>query len=227
MRCIRRVPAWLGAVSLAFAALMPAAHAADVPNVPLGVTIPTALSATVSSATAHRGDPFTFVTTQDENLGGVSVPKGTRGVGRIADVSKAHKGHNGSVSLQADMLQLSGGRTVWVNIASGALRGHYANKHVIPYILPIPPLIFPGVVFTRTGDLILDAGAKFAVVTTAPRHALAPLVGGAAPAGPASPSAAGPARRAVSPYPTTSPVPSLVPSPAASTSAPPGPSASP
>ncbi|MBC5801101.1 MAG: hypothetical protein GIX03_06280 [Candidatus Eremiobacteraeota bacterium] len=192
MQRTHRVAAWLGAASLALAGLTAAAGAADVANVPLGITIPTALSATVSSATAHRGDPFTFVTTQDENLGGVAVPKGTPGVGRIAAVSKAYKGHNGSVSLQADMLQLAGGRTVWVNIAPSALRGHYANKHVFPYILPIPPLIFPGAIFTRTGDLVLDAGTKFAVVTIAPRHALAPLIGGAAPAAPAPVGSASP-----------------------------------
>ncbi|MDQ2909166.1 MAG: hypothetical protein M3R44_07440 [Candidatus Eremiobacteraeota bacterium] len=189
-------------MSVAFAAmaLLPfAAHAADVPNVPLGVKIPTALSATVSSQTAHRGDPFTFTTTKDENLGGVDVPQGTPGVGRIADVSKARKGHNGSVSLQADMLQLSGGRTIWVNIAPSALRGHYANKHVFPYILPIPPLILPGAVFTRTGDLILDKGTTFDVVTIAPRHKLAPLVGGAAPAAPVTPSPS------ASPQPSASP----------------------
>ncbi len=222
--CMRRfgiAPATLFAVAVAFGALTLRAGAADVPTVPIGVTIPTALSATVSSQTAHRGDPFTFVTTQDENLGGVSVPKGTPGVGRIAAVAKAYKGHNGSVSLQADMLQLSGGRTVWVNIGSGALRGHYANKHVFPYVVPIPPLIFPGAVFTRTGDLVLDAGTKFAVVTTAPRRALAPLVGGAAPAGPV------PSSPASTPFPTTSPVPLLPPSPAASASAPPQPSPSP
>ncbi len=177
------------------------AHAADVPNVPLGVTIPCALSATVSSQTAHRGDPFTFVTTKDENLGGIAVPSGTPGVGRIAAVSKAYKGHNGSVSLQADTLQLSGSRVVWVNIVSGGLRGHYATKHVIPYILPIPPVILPGAVFTQTGDMILDKGAAFSVVTIAPRHELAPLVGGAAPAGPIEP----PATDSPRPATTTSP----------------------
>lgn len=185
---MRRFTSPLIAALAAIAFLPLGARAADVPNVPLNVTIPTTLSATVTSQTAHRGDPFTFVTTKDENLGGVDVPKGTPGVGRIADVTKARKGHNGSVSLQADMLQLSGGRTVWVNIAPSALRGHYANRHIFPYILPIPPLIFPGAVFTRTGDLILDKGTAFAVVTITPRHQLAPLVGGAAPAAPITPS---------------------------------------
>ena len=224
MRCLRVGSAAFFAVSVAFGACTVTAGAADAPNapsVPIGVTIPTALSATVSSQTVHRGDPFTFVTTRDENLGGVTVPKGTPGVGRIAAVAKAYKGHNGSVSLQADMLQLPGGRSVWVNITSGALKGHYANKHVFPYIVPIPPLIFPGAVFTRTGDLVLDSGTKFAVVTTAPRRALAPLVGGAAPAGPV------PASPSSTPFPTTSPVPLLPPSPAASSSALPAPSPSP
>jgi hypothetical protein len=143
--------------------------------VPVGVKIPVVLSATITTQTARAGDAFAFATAREARLGDLVVPAGTPGRGRLASVVPAHDKTNGSLTLQADTLDLPDGRTIWVNVdASQPLRGHYADRHTKVGFLPIP--IFVGAVSTVSGNLILDAGTPFTVVTIPPRAAPAPLV---------------------------------------------------
>ena len=158
--------------------------------VPTNQFIPVALTQTLTSATAHVGDTFEFATTKDEKLGSLAVPKGTPGPGRLAVVRPADGKTPGTISIQADSLDLPDGSTVWVNVdPNSGPYGRLSNKHTKPLIYP-PVVIFS----TRTsGEMILDRGATFDVVTIVPRQSPAPLL--TAP-------------------PTPEPTPSPVPSPA-------------
>jgi hypothetical protein len=146
-------------------------------TVPAGSSIPVALTAPVTSQNAHVGDPFTFETTQDVKLGALDVPKGTPGHGRLAVVVPAQGKDRGQLALQADSLDLPDGDTVWVNIdTSKPPKGHLADKHTKPIFLPLPIGLGGGYTTTTSGNMILDKGTTFAVLTIAPRAAPAPLL---------------------------------------------------
>jgi hypothetical protein len=133
------------------------------------VKIPVELVTEINSATFDVGDRFEFKTTQDETLGDVVVPKGTLGHGRVSNLVRAENNHNGSVGLQTDSIDLADGTPIWVNIdPKVAVRGHYADKHTRFY----------GVAFGTdySGNMILDPGSPFGVVTIARRAKPAPLV---------------------------------------------------
>lgn len=153
------------------------AVAAPTPLVPTDVRIPVALTERVTSLTARVGDTFAFKTTKDERLGELTVPAGTPGHGRVAVVVAAHDRENGTLSLQADSIDLPTGPTVWVNIDTAkSIRGHLANRHSHLTIVPLPIGIVP---ISRTrvdGNLILEPGTPFTVMTIAPRSSPAPLL---------------------------------------------------
>jgi hypothetical protein len=147
------------------------AYAASV-TVPTNQFIRVALTSTLTSATAHVGDTFGFATTKDEMLGTLAVPKGTLGHGRLAVVRAAAGREPGALALQADSIDLPDGDTVWVNIdPNGGPHGRFADRHVRPGLSPIGL----GYVTSSTGDMVLDAGATFDVVTIPPRTVPAPL----------------------------------------------------
>jgi len=159
-------------------------------HVPLDSRIPVALTKQISSSTAHVGDSFTFATTKAVTLGTLTLPKGTPGHGRLADVRPAQGKTNGELALQVDSLDLPGGNTVWVNIdPSKPPHGHYADKHNRAVFLPLPILIGGSVTTTTTGNMILEQGTPFTVVTILPRSIPAPLL----TATPAPPPTAAPA----------------------------------
>jgi hypothetical protein len=166
------------------------------PLVPVDVRIPVELTTPLTSQTAHVGDPFGFKTTKDEKLGMLEVPAGTPGTGRLASVQPAHDKQNGSLSLQVDSLELATGTLVWVNIdPSRPPTGHYSDKHTHYYLLPLPIGVVPGIYNSVSGNMVIDAGTGFRVVTIAPRTAPAPLVTASpspsgTPSAPATPPAA-------------------------------------
>jgi len=183
---VRPINGW--AASLAVCLL--ATHAPATPTaspllrasgVPAGVKLAASLDATLTSGTARVGERFTFSTVGAQRLGTLDVPAGSAGVGRIASVERGRKGHNGALGLQADYVRAPDGSIVWVDMDRKPLRAHYANRHVIPYVLPILPVIVPGALVTHTGDIVMDAGTRITVVTVAPRRTLPPLAGGATP----------------------------------------------
>jgi len=174
----RRFSAFLGAtlVAGAIAAAGAGAGAASL-TVPVNQSIPVALTQTVTSQTAQVGDPFTFATTKDVKLGTLDLPKGTPGHGRLAVVTPAQGKSRGGLALQADSLDLPDGDTIWVNIdASKPPKGRLADKHTKPIFLPLPIGVGGGYTTTTSGNMILDKGTTFSVLTIAPRAAPAPLL---------------------------------------------------
>jgi len=146
-------------------------------TVPVNQSIPVALTQSITSQTAQVGDPFTFATTKDVKLGSLALPKGTPGHGRLAVVTVAHGKSRGALALQADSLDLPDGGTIWVNIdASKPPKGRLADKHTKPLFLPLPIGIGGGYTTTTSGNMILDKGTTFSVLTIAPRAAPAPLL---------------------------------------------------
>jgi hypothetical protein len=147
------------------------AYAASV-TVPTNQFVRVALTQTLTSATAHVGDTFGFATTKDEMLGTLAVPKGTLGHGRLAVVRPAVGREPGLLALQADSIDLPDGDTVWVNIdPNGGPHGRLADQHVRPGLSPIGL----GYVTSTSGNMVLDAGATFDVMTIPPRTVPAPL----------------------------------------------------
>lgn len=146
---------------------------APAPAIPVGIKVPVVLVGTYTSETAHVGDIFNFKTSKDEKLGDVDVPAGTPGHGRLAVVQKAEGKQHGNLSLQADSIDMPDGRTIWVNIdTQKPPTGRLSKRHTTPVVLP-----FVGaVVQTTSGDLVLDSGIPFDVVTILPRRAPAPLL---------------------------------------------------
>lgn len=171
-----------GSAMLAVLALCLAPARAQSLTVPLNVRIPAELTAQITSLTAKVGDTFAFRTTKDEKLGDLDVPAGTLGHGRVAVVSPAHDRQNGTMALQADSIDLSDGRTIWVNVDNAKpMRGHLSNRHTHFAIVPLPIGVVP---ITRTsldGNMVLEPGTSFTVVTIAPRPAAAPLMSATAP----------------------------------------------
>jgi hypothetical protein len=177
--------------------------------IPVGIRIPVVLTQTVTSQTAHVGDTFTFKTSKDEKLGDVEVPAGTPGHGRLAAVTPAQGKKRGNLSLQTDSLDLPNGHIVWVNIdTKKAPVGRLSKRHLVPVLLPVP--FVGGIYQTTSGDLVLDSGIPFGVVTTLPRRAPAPLV----TATPSPTPSLAPAPPAASP-PTPAPPAASPPAPAA------------
>jgi hypothetical protein len=137
--------------------------------VPVGVKIPVLLVTEINSATFDIGDRFEFKTAQDEQLGDIVVPKGTLGHGRVSNLVRADNNHNGSVGLQTDSIDLDDGTPIWVNIDPRvAVHGHYADKHTRFYGVAIGT--------DYSGNMILDPGSPFTVVTISRRAKPAPLV---------------------------------------------------
>jgi hypothetical protein len=154
-----------------------------------GTSIDVALTAAITSETAQVGDTFAFKTSQDVKLGDVDVPAGTPGHGRLAVVVAAQGSQNGQLSLQADSIDLPAGPTVWVNIdTSVSPRGHYSQKGTRVIIIPLPVGVVPVFTSKVSGNLILDAGTAFRVVTIPPRKAPAPLLTAPPSAAPAMPA---------------------------------------
>ncbi|GAC1545774.1 MAG: hypothetical protein NVS3B16_15570 [Vulcanimicrobiaceae bacterium] len=163
-------------VPVAFAASLGAAQAESA-TVPVNVRIPVELTSQLTSLTAHVGDTFGFKTSKDQRLGDVMIPAGSAGHGRVAAVVPAKPKQNGSMALQADSIDLADGRTVWVNIdGSKPLRGHLSDRHRHVSVFPIIIGIVPIVKTKTDGNMVLEAGTHFAVVTTPPRPGAAPLV---------------------------------------------------
>jgi hypothetical protein len=175
IRNVRRSStAALGLVlSAGFAAAALAQAPAPAPAIPVGIKVPVVLVGTYTSETAHVGDTFSFKTTKEEKLGDAVVPAGTPGHGRLAVVQKAEGKQHGNLSLQADSIDLPDGRTIWVNIDTDKPpTGRLSKRHTTPVVLP-----FVGaVVQTTSGDLVLDSGIPFGVVTILPRRMPAPLL---------------------------------------------------
>jgi hypothetical protein len=186
-------------------AAVSSANAASV-TVPTNQFVRVALTQPLTSATAHVGDTFGFVTTKDETLGTLAVPKGTLGHGRLAIVRPAAGREPGVLALQADSIDLPNGDTVWVNIdPNGAPHGHLSDRHVRPGVSPIGL----GYVTSTSGDMVLDAGATFDVITIPPRTVPAPLW----TASPSPPMPMGTATPPPPPPPTPTPTPTLSPTP--------------
>ncbi|MBD5636159.1 MAG: hypothetical protein IAI49_16950 [Candidatus Eremiobacteraeota bacterium] len=179
-------------------------------TVPISVSIPVYLTQPLTTQTAHVGDPFTFATSEDTKLGTLVVPRGTPGHGRLAVVRAAAGKANGQLSLQADSLDLITGDTIWVNIdPSKPPKGRLADKHTKPLFLPLPIGLGGGYVTSTTGNMILDKGTTFTVVTIAPRASPAPLLTASptplpsgTPVAPLASPAAKPATPAPAPAPT-------------------------
>jgi len=150
-------------------------------DVPQGVSIPVVLTTELTSSAAVPGERFEFRTTAPVTLGSIVVPSRTPGAGRVASVERARRGHNGSLTLQTDELDLADGRRISVDVDRRGLSGHYATRHVFPFVVPVLPFVAPAALSTRIGDLILDPGADFRVVTVRPRFTEPPLVRGATP----------------------------------------------
>jgi hypothetical protein len=185
------------------------ADAASV-TVPTNQFIRVALTQTLTSATAHVGDTFGFATTKDEMLGTLAVPKGTLGHGRLAIVRPAAGREPGVLALQADSIDLPDGDTVWVNIdPNGGPHGRLSDRHVRPGVSPIGL----GYVTSTSGDMVLDAGATFDVMTIPPRTVPAPLWT-ATPSATIAPRVVAPVAMPIptpTPPPTPSPTPTATP----------------
>lgn len=146
-------------------------------TVPVDVAIPVVLTAAVTSSTAHVGDAFDFKTAKDEKLGAIVVPAGSPGHGRLAVATPAGEHRNGSLSLQADTIDLPDGNAVSVNMdVSKPPRGHLSERTTRWRWIPIVVGVVPVVKTRVRGDLILEAGTGFGVITTMPRSVPAPLV---------------------------------------------------
>lgn len=177
------VASLLACTTLAFALASPRARAASTPKVlataapalpvatvPVGVEIPVELTQRLSSLAEHAGDTFTFKTRKDESLGTTLVPAGTSGHGRIAVASAAHGRVSGTMSLQADSIDLPDGRTISVDIDNARpIRGHLSDTHKHFSVFPILIGIVSISRTSRDGNLVLDPGAPFDVITTRPR----------------------------------------------------------
>ncbi len=156
--------------------------------VPSGIKIPVVLVTQINSATFDIGDRFEFKTAKDQKVGTIDVPMGTLGHGRVANVTRADNDHNGSVALQTDSIDLPDGTPIWVDIdPKVSVNGHYADKHTRFYGLAIGT--------DYSGNMVLDPGAKFGVMTIRRRAFPAPLVtpspsasASSAPLGSASPA---------------------------------------
>lgn len=145
--------------------------------VPVGVKIPAELTQHITTLTARVGDTFTFKTVKDETLGTTLVPAGTPGHGRVAIATQAHGRVGPSMSLQADSIDLPDGRSISVNIDNGRpIRGHLSDKHTHFAVLPILIGIVPVGSTSHSGNLVLDPGTGFDVITTTPRTVPAPLL---------------------------------------------------
>ncbi len=199
------------------AAAGPAAVASPAVPYPAGVKIDVTLSQSLNSGTAKVGDVFAFATKSDRKLGTLDVPAGTPGHGRIAVVVPARSNVNGQLSLQVDALEPRGGPTIWVNVDPTVIpRGHYALTKSNNFIVPLPVGVIPVHLQHSHGDLVLDAGSAFRVVTIPPRAAPAPLLTAPPTATPVPPTPAAtptPPPRMPPPRPTPTPAP-LPPSPA-------------
>jgi hypothetical protein len=163
--------------------------------VPAGVEIPVELVTQINSATFNVGDSFAFKTAAETKLsdskspdGVIDVPKGTPGHGRIANVVRADNKHNGDVTLQVDSIDMPDGTPIWVNIdPKSRVQGHLADKRT--------RFLVVAVATDFSGNMVLEPGTPFKVVTIPRRAAPAPLVTAA---------------------PTPLPTPSLMPSPVVS-----------
>jgi len=183
IRNVRRSRAAAFAALLAIAAAAAASAQTPLPapapaaGYPAGVTIDVALSVAVTSETAKVGDTFSFNTTQAVKLGDIDLPAGTPGHGRLAVVVPAQGDQNGSLSLQADSIDPPSGPTIWVNVDLAVTpRGHYSKQSRRVYVLPLPIGILPVVTNKSQGNLVLDTGTAFRVITTPPRREPAPLL---------------------------------------------------
>ncbi|GAC1444585.1 MAG: hypothetical protein NVS3B17_14190 [Vulcanimicrobiaceae bacterium] len=167
-------------------------------RVPEGVRISAALARPLSTLATSVGDTFAFTTTKDATLGGVSVPAGTPGHGRVAVATRARDRVPAAMALQADSIDLPDGRVVSVNIDTARpIRGHLATTSTRVRIIPIIIGVVPVLRTSRSGDLVIDAGTRFDVVTVAPRTVPAALATSPATAAPAAtPMAASTAPRA-------------------------------
>lgn len=180
------------ATLVAFAATFAAVGAQSAP-VPANVRIPVELTQQITSQAAHVGDTFAFKTRADVKFGAFVLPAGSLGHGRIAVLTPAHDHINGTIALQADTIDLPSGESVAVNVDSAApLRGHYANRHTRVAVLPVLVGIVPSVKTRVDGDLILDPGTPFAVLTTLPRASPAPLLTAPPSVAPTSATKSGP-----------------------------------
>ncbi len=195
-------------------------------TVPLSQSIPCALSETLTSQSAHVGDPFTFVTTKAVTLGTLTLPQGTPGHGRLAIVQPAEGKKNGVIALETDSIDLPDGDTIWVNIDPyKPPKGRLADKHTKPVFLPLPIGFGGGYRTTSSGNMILDKGVTFSVYTIPPRSAPAPLLT-ATPTPIPTPLPTPKSRAKPTPIatfaPTPVPTPTLPPAPLATPTPPPG-----
>ena len=162
--------------------------------VPEGVKISVVLTQRLDSGTNNVGDAFEFKTSKDVKLGDYSVPAGTPGHGRVSHVVRATKGHDGSLSLQADSIDMPDGTPVWVNIDTNQeIKGHLADKHSHFAVVAIT--------YDYSGNLILDPGTPFIVITGPRRAHPAPLITSAPSSG--QPPAAETPMPAPTPLPST------------------------
>jgi hypothetical protein len=144
--------------------------------VPAGVEIPVELVTQINSATFNVGDSFAFKTAAETKLGDsmspdgvIDVPKGTPGHGRIASIVRADSKHNGDVTLQVDSIDMTDGTPIWVNIdPKTPVRGHLADKRT--------HFLIVAVATDFSGNMVLEPGTPFRVVTIPRRAAPAPLV---------------------------------------------------
>ncbi len=164
-------------VALVASAAAVSSAGAESPTVPADVRIPVEVTEQITSQSAHVGDTFLFKTTKDEKLGDVVVPSGSPGHGRIAVVTPAQDRQNGTMALQADSIDLPGGRTIWVNVDnSKAMRGHLSDRHTHYKVVPLPIGIVPISKTVVNGNMVVEPGTPFLVLTTLPRLSPAPLV---------------------------------------------------
>jgi hypothetical protein len=135
--------------------------AADAP--PVGLAVDVALVSELSSATCTVGERFEFETTKDVTLGTIVVPKGTRGHGRVATVSRADAQHDGSIAIVVDSIDMPDGTVVWVDMDPKArLGGRLADKHTRIKVLTVAT--------SYSGEMILPQGTTFDVLTIPPRR---------------------------------------------------------
>ncbi len=123
-----------------------------------GMPVLLAFAGSLSSKTAEKGDPVSFVLVNDINVGGVTVAKaGCKALGQVTYArGAAIPGRSGALNLQLDYLEV-GDRKVKLR-ASKERAGESGVQYSRPYRLKWPMGLF------RTGDDIeIKQGAVLAV----------------------------------------------------------------
>ncbi len=160
---------------------------------------------TVSSATSHKGDRFDFVIVDDVKVGTgsrVALPAGTRGTGKVSQVSPAHGGRvDGRLKLVFDPMMLNDGTEIDIGITAASVYADANEKNgMAGSVMEIADMTIPGMFildFLRKGDNVTVAanhpfhiGVTQDAFLTAGATAVVPPTPVPAPPAPSAPPAA-------------------------------------